>query len=62
MGGGIGVIEMLDNTNILALVGGGSSPKFPLNILIIWDEDQSRVICEIRLNCYVLNVKLNRDK
>jgi len=62
MDGGIGIIELLEATNIIALVGGGSKHKFPQNYLIIWDEAESKVLCEIRFNCYILNVKLNRDK
>ena len=40
MGGGIGIIEMLNTTNIFGLVGGGKNPKYPVNELIIWDQEK----------------------
>ena len=53
---------MIKTTNILALVGGGKKPKFPLNKIIIWDDNIMRIIRELRFNSIVLNVKLKMDR
>jgi WD40 repeat protein len=64
LGGGIGRIEMLNTTNILALVGGGKNPKFSINKIIIWDDKQTQnnIIGELRFNTPVLNVKIKMDR
>ena len=64
MGGGIGRIEMLNTTNILALVGGGKNPKFSINKIIIWDDQKksNNIIGELRFNTPVLNVKIKMDR
>jgi hypothetical protein len=59
--GGIAIVEMLYRTNILALVGGGKSPKFPPHKVILWDDHQGKVISELRFNSYIRNVKLKKD-
>ena len=62
MGGGIGIIEMLNRSNIIALVGGGKNPKFDENKLIIWDDSQSKINAEIAVTYSIHNVKLMRTK
>jgi len=49
LGGGIALIELLYKSNLMALVGGGRNPKFPVNKVIIWDDYQGQVVGEITL-------------
>ena len=62
MNGGIGIIEMLKRTNLLALVGGGKNPFFHTNQLIIWDDHQAKIISKLRFNENILSVRLRSDK
>ena len=62
MNGGIGIIEMLKKTNILALTGGGQIPCFPLNQLVIWDDHQGKIISMLRFNNNIINIRLRNDK
>ena len=55
LNGGIGFVQILNKSNIFCLVGGGDSPKYAPNKLLIWDDKKRKEIYEFRFNSFVLN-------
>ena len=61
-GKGIGIIEMLEKTNILGLVGGGGEPWENEKRVILYDDKVGNVIVNFGFKSKVLNIKLKKDK
>ena len=55
-GGGVAIVEMLFRCNLLALVGGGENPRYPMNKVMIWDDHQNRCIGEVSVEFRVVVV------
>ena len=62
MNGGVGKIEMLKKTNILALVGGGDNPFCSPKKIVIYDDHHGNILSILRFNKPVLNVRLTKEK
>ena len=60
LNGGIGLVQMLNKSNIFCLVGGGESPKYAPNKLLIWDDKKGKEIYEFRFSSFVSNCFIKR--
>ncbi|CEM36577.1 unnamed protein product [Vitrella brassicaformis CCMP3155] len=55
---GIAIVAMLYRSNMLALVGGGPTPRWPPTQVMLWDDRLGRCIAELTFSSTVRNVKL----
>ena len=60
--GGIGIVEILNNTNIFALVGTEENLKFGPNKVILWNELKQKVENQLIVSNNIKNIKIKRTK
>jgi hypothetical protein len=60
--GSIAICQLLHRTNSIALVAGGSKPKFADNTVLIWDDAKETLILESNFSSYVLLAKTRRGR
>lgn len=57
--GGLALAEMLYDTNLIALVGGGpTQPRYPHNHVVLWDDRAEGVVAQIELRAEVRAVRM----
>eukprot|EP00158_Paraphelidium_tribonemae_P009090 Partr_v1_DN28767_c0_g1_i1_m63248 putative WD repeat domain phosphoinositide-interacting protein len=59
--GGIVISAMLNRSNYIALVGGGSNPRFPPTKVMIWDCSARQIVIEMEFRNEVHAVHLRKD-
>lgn len=60
--GSVSQCEMLFRTNLLAIVSGGSRPKFVDNVLLIYDDLSKKFILDITFGSSIKAVRMRNDK
>lgn len=60
--GSVSIGEMLWRTNIIAVVAGGTRPKFADNTVLIYDDLEKKFVMEITFTSSIKAVRLRRDK
>lgn len=59
--GGISIVQMLEQSNIVAFVGTGSEKDFPKNKIVVWDLEKNQKAAELVFPADVLDLRLRRD-
>ncbi len=52
---------MVYNTNLMVLVGGGESPKWPTNKCMLWDDAVQKIIGELSFNAQIKSIRVNKQ-
>ncbi|CAG0886927.1 unnamed protein product [Darwinula stevensoni] len=60
--GSIRSCSLLHRTNLIALVAGGTMPKFAENTILIYDDLKKKFVLEFTFTSPVLSVRLQRDR
>lgn len=60
--GSIAIAEMLWRTNVIAIVGGGTRPKFAENTVLIYDDLSKKFVMEVTFTSPIKAVRLRSDK
>jgi WD40 repeat protein len=56
------MVTMLFKTNIFGIVGSENNPDYKQNIVLIWDDNNKKILCKMTLKEKVLNLKLRKDR
>ena len=61
MEGGVAIIQLVEQSNIVVYVASGRDNSLPRNKLIIWDEAAGQVVAELVVAGKIMDIKLRRD-
>lgn len=59
---GVGIVEMLNCTSLLAIVGSGDKPGSSPRKFILWNIHNNDTVCTIHFNSTVLSVRMNKQR
>jgi len=59
--GSISKVEMLQRTNLVAVVGGGSRPMYADNVVMVYDDRLNKCVLEFTMPTPVLAIRIKRD-
>jgi len=55
------LVELINRSNLVGIVGGGSNPRYPNNKLIIWDDYRKSFLGELSFRSEVRAIRLKKD-